>query len=287
MRGIALLVLPPLAALACVYALALATDAPKPSASGTAPSFVWKKQEFKNKREFSAWLERRDVRYDDWRARHPGASLPWEDGGIGREVFAFLAAGLAALLAALVRARSAIRGFLEPALALLRERLRSVEMPRGAPPAGRLSLPDAVAVYGVGAPSERLARAELVVAPRQPSPEHARDVVGEEPVAAPPDEPPPPADTPAISEPEPSELSAASEETAVERLFWAVFAAGFGLFTIGFGLIMFANDAPEPMGASVALAVGGLLVMQVGWVGNAIRSYRRHRRHHVSSSTAA
>src|ERR671914_2034454 len=147
MRGIALLVLPPLAALACVYALALATDAPKPAASGTASSFVWKKQEFKNKREFSAWLERRDVRYDDWRARHPGASLPWEDDGIGREVFAFLAAGLAALLAALVRARSAIRGFLEPALALLRERLRSVEVPRVAPPAGRLSLPDAVAFY--------------------------------------------------------------------------------------------------------------------------------------------
>jgi hypothetical protein len=112
--------------------------------------------------------------------------------------------------------------------------------------------------------------------------------VGEEPVAAPPDEPPPPAETPAVSEPEPPELSAASEDTAVERLFWAVFAAGFGLFTIGFGLILFANDAPEPTGPSVVVALGGLSVMQVGWVGNAIRSYRRHcRRPNPPSSTAA
>ncbi|HEV3480167.1 MAG TPA: hypothetical protein VG144_12060 [Gaiellaceae bacterium] len=168
MRAIALLLLPPLAALACVYAIALATRAPKPATPGSTATFVWKKQSFKNKRDFTTWLERRNVTYADWRARHPRASLPWEDEGIGREAVALLAAALAALLTALVRMRHTIGSAVERRLRRLLQRARARDVLPRAAPAAASSLQDAVAVYGVRAPPAAVRngteRPELVLA---------------------------------------------------------------------------------------------------------------------------
>jgi hypothetical protein len=60
MRAAAVLLLPALAALACVGALTAVTGGAKPVET---QSFVWKKRVFKNKQHFARWLNRRDVTY--------------------------------------------------------------------------------------------------------------------------------------------------------------------------------------------------------------------------------
>jgi hypothetical protein len=148
MRAAAVLLLPALAALACVGALTLVTGGAKPIET---QSFVWKKRVFTNKQQFARWLNRRDVTYAEWAARHPGASPPWErksDGG-----------GLGAwtLLAALLGGIAAVVGFIRVAASRsARRALRSLLARTGFEPVPLaqtgVSLRSAVSAYGLWPP---------------------------------------------------------------------------------------------------------------------------------------
>jgi hypothetical protein len=155
MRVAGVLFLPALAALACVAFLEIATGGPQPVTAGDAQSFVWKKRVFKNKQQFETWLERRNVSYADWEARHPKASPPWNqasgDDGLG--AFSLLVAAFAGFAAFFVLTRDAVRRSARRQFAALLARLRREELFRPFAEAGiALSLRDAVSVYGLRPP---------------------------------------------------------------------------------------------------------------------------------------
>jgi hypothetical protein len=195
MRAVAVLLLPALAALVCVGVLTLATGDPKPATQ----SFVWKKRVFKNKQQFTVWLNRRNVKYSDWAARHPGASPPWERGGDGGGlgVFALLATLLAGIAAVVVFTRDSVRRSARRAFLSVLARAGSEDTLRPLAEA-RASVPlrDAVSAYGLRRPrgpqrSREPERPELVLVDAPPA--KADAVVEPEPDAVavePPRDPP-------------------------------------------------------------------------------------------------
>ncbi len=77
MRGLAALVLAPLATLAFVHVATTMMPGPRTVEPRHPQAVVWAGRVFTSKPEFVTWLERRDHGYAHWVKTHPGAS-PWE-----------------------------------------------------------------------------------------------------------------------------------------------------------------------------------------------------------------
>jgi len=77
MKGLAALVVVPLAALAFVHVATSLMPEPTPAQTMYPQSILWAGRVFTSKAEFAGWLERHDESYRRWVRMHPGAS-PWE-----------------------------------------------------------------------------------------------------------------------------------------------------------------------------------------------------------------
>jgi hypothetical protein len=77
MKGLAALVVVPLAALAFVHVATSLMPEPTPAQAMYPQSILWAGRVFTSKAEFAGWLERHDESYRGWVRMHPGAS-PWE-----------------------------------------------------------------------------------------------------------------------------------------------------------------------------------------------------------------
>ena len=126
MKGLAAVVVVPLAALAFVHVATSLMPAPAPAQAMYPQSILWAGRVFTSKAEFAGWLARHDESYAHWVKLHPGAS-PWEprpaasietpqpkpksdDGGIdlGRGLPILYVGLLAAAVALAVRARGSL-----------------------------------------------------------------------------------------------------------------------------------------------------------------------------------
>jgi hypothetical protein len=124
MKGLAALVVVPLAALAFVHVATSLMPEPTPAQTMYPQSILWAGRVFSSKAEFAGWLGRHDESYAQWVKLHPGAS-PWEprpaasieaakpkadDGGIDvQRGLPFLYVGaLAAAVALAIRARGTL-----------------------------------------------------------------------------------------------------------------------------------------------------------------------------------
>ncbi len=126
MKGLAAVVVVPLAALAFVHVATSLMPAPAPAQAMYPQSILWAGRVFTSKAEFAGWLARHDESYAHWVKLHPGAS-PWEprpaasietaqpkpktdDGGIdfGRGLPILYFGLLAAAVALAVRARGTL-----------------------------------------------------------------------------------------------------------------------------------------------------------------------------------
>jgi hypothetical protein len=77
MKGLAAVVVVPLAALAFVHVATSLMPAPAPAQAMYPQSILWAGRVFTSKAEFAGWLSRHDESYRHWVKLHPGAS-PWE-----------------------------------------------------------------------------------------------------------------------------------------------------------------------------------------------------------------
>ena len=122
MKGLAALVVVPLAALAFVHVATSLMPEPTPAQTMYPQSVLWAGRVFTSKGEFARWLRRHDESYAHWVRMHPGAS-PWESrpatpipsaerdsGGLdlGRGLPFLFAGLLAAGLAFAIRARGVL-----------------------------------------------------------------------------------------------------------------------------------------------------------------------------------
>ena len=203
MRGLAALVLAPLATLAFVYAATTLMPGPRTVEPRHPQAVVWAGRVFTSKPEFVTWLERRDQSYAHWVKTHPGAS-PWEpvaatatrapapapassDGALdlNRVLFAMLLVLLAVVAVLAVRARETIlpaaRDLVvqQRGVAFLRApapRVVALAGPRAPPSrsaivATRASVAEALPPMTVEAPSRMVEEQELEPAASEPQPE--------------------------------------------------------------------------------------------------------------------
>ena len=77
MKGLAAVVVVPLAALAFVHVATSLMAEPAPAQAMYPQSILWAGRVFTSKAEFAGWLSRHDESYRHWVKLHPGAS-PWE-----------------------------------------------------------------------------------------------------------------------------------------------------------------------------------------------------------------
>lgn len=77
MKGLAAVVVVPLAALAFVHVATSLMAEPTPAQAMYPQSILWAGRVFTSKAEFAGWLSRHDESYRHWVKLHPGAS-PWE-----------------------------------------------------------------------------------------------------------------------------------------------------------------------------------------------------------------
>jgi hypothetical protein len=172
MKGLAALVLVPLAALAFVHVATSLMPEPTPAQTMYPQSVLWAGRVFTSKGEFARWLGRHDESYAHWVRMHPGAS-PWESRlatpipSAGRDSgrfdlrrgLPFLFAGLlAAGLAFAIRARGVlVSAVAAPVAALTTPNIRApavrgfakrvaAALPKPQPPPPRLPAPRVVLV---------------------------------------------------------------------------------------------------------------------------------------------